>query len=242
MERWQIKGLILGTLSMIQLPVTLPLWLKVCLCSFHSTWKVLHSCLPDSCFVSQHFQTHGRRFSLQLLLISALSHGPLQVWWRTSLICGTMAARQLGEDLKAKEPGCRIGPLKPIDFFEGNGITQLYVWKGPQILADPQSVCCPELLGFFLYIMMIFIYCGREERMRICHNLNRSNSTPVPLTAHLWLAVFYCPPLSGAAGQCVCVCVRASGFPSLAGDPSSCCSELWLPSPSFSPIFIGSTC
>lgn len=43
--------------------------------------------------------------------------------------------------------------------------------------------------------------------MRICHSLNGSNSTPVPLTTHLWLAAFYCPPRSGAAGQCVCVCV-----------------------------------
>lgn len=60
--------------------------------------------------------------------------------------------------------------------------------------------------GFYRYIMMIFIYCGRGERMRICHNLNRSNSTPVPLNAHLWLAAFYCPP-SGAA---VWVCRRIS--------------------------------
>lgn len=133
---------------MIQLPITLPLWLKVCLCSFHSTWKVLHSCLPDSCFVS-HFQTHGRRFSLQLLLISALSHGPLQVWWRISLICGTVAARQLGEDLTAKEPGCRIGPLKPINFFEGNGITQLYVWKGATDSRRSTICVLPWIVGVF---------------------------------------------------------------------------------------------
>jgi len=31
---------------------------------------------------------------------------------------------KLGEDLQEKEPGCRIGPLKPINLFEGNGITQ----------------------------------------------------------------------------------------------------------------------
>lgn len=115
------------------------------------------------------------------------------------------------EDLKEKEPGCRTGPLKPIHFFEGNGITQCapaFCLKGATGSGGSTiCVCCPELLGFPLHIMMIFIYCGREERMRICHDLNRGNSTPVPLTAHLWLAALYCPPHSGAAGQCVCVCV-----------------------------------
>ena len=89
----------------------------------------------------------------------------------------------------------------------------LYVWKGPQTLADPQSVF-PWIDGVFVYIMMIFIYYGRGERMRICRNLNRSNSTPVPLNAHLWLAAFYCPPSSGDAAERVCRRIsQPSGWP-----------------------------
>lgn len=119
----------------------------------------------------------------------------------------------LGEDLEEKEPGCRTGPTKPINLFEGNGITQCAsTFRLKRATDSRRSTICvlPWIVRFFIYIMMIFIYCGRGERMRVCHNLNRSNSTPVPLNAHLWLAAFYCPPSSGAAGECVCVCRRIS--------------------------------
>lgn len=127
------------------------------------------------------------------------------MWWRTSLILVTVAVWYAWwrADWKKKRPG----PLNQINFFKINGITHCASTSCLKRATDSRTptVCVlPWIVGGFIYIMMIFIYCGRGERMRICHNLNGSNSTPVPLNAHLWLAAFYCPLFAGAAGECGC--------------------------------------